>query len=373
MIEILEVITRKSQKEFVDFPLNLYKDNPYFVPPLYDDEMNIFNKKNIYLDTCDQICYLAKKEGKVVGRIQGIIQHLSNEKEGEKKARFTRFDSINDENVAHALFDAVEGWAKEKGVTCVHGPLGYSDLEREGLLIWGFNELSTFEEQYNYEYYQKLIEDCGYQKDVDWLEYKIYPPKEVDERIIKIADRVLERNKLHLCVGKNKNKFIEKYKDGIFETLDEAYAPLYGTIPFTEKMKQQLISQFKLIISLDYVIVVADENEKVVAFGLGFPSMSKAVQQCKGKLFPTGIFKILNAVKNPKILDLGLIAVRPEYQNKGVNSIILKQMMSFLVNNKIEYCETNLELETNDKVQQQWKFFETEHHKRRRAFIKHLK
>lgn len=372
MIEIVEVTSKKLQKKFVDFPLELYKDCPYFVPPLYGDEMALFSSKNIYLDTCDQVFYVALKEGKVVGRIQGIIQKLSNSKTGEKKARFTRFDSINDLQVAKALFDAVEAWAKERGIVAVHGPLGYSDLEREGLLIWGFDQLSTFEEQYNYDYYPALVEACGYSKDVDWLEYKVFSPKQVDERVAKIAERVLTKNNLHICTGKNKKKFIDKYKDGIFDALDAAYAPLYGTIPFTEKMKKQLISQFMLIISLDFIIVVADENENVVAFGLAFPSMSEAVQKCKGKLFPTGVFKILHAVKHPKVIDLGLIAVRPEYQNKGINSIILKQMMEFLVVNNIEYCETNLELETNDKVQQQWKFFETEHHKRRRAYIKKL-
>lgn len=373
MIEVKEVKTAKQRKEFLNFPLKLYKGNPYFVPPLYGDEKIIFDtKKNMYYETCKASFFLAYKDGKVVGRISGIIQFQHIEKTGEKRARFVRFDAINDQEVANALFAAVENWAKENGITTVHGPLGFSDQEREGLLIEGFDQLSTFEEQYNYEYYGKLIENCGYQKEIDWVEYKIFTPKEVNPKIAKISERVLERHGLHIATGKNKNEFINRYKDGIFAVLDEAYSDLYGTVPFTEKMKEQLIGQFKLLLTLDYLIVVCDKDDKVVAFGLGLPSLSKAVQPSKGKLLPFGIFRILKAVKHPKIVDFALIGVTKEYMGKGLNSVILDRMINTMIKLGVEYAETNLNLETNDKIQAQWKIFEHEQHKRRRAYIKNL-
>ena len=186
MVEIREVKTKKEQKAFLEFPLDMYADNPYFVPPLYGDEKKIFRGDYVYNDTCEHVYFNAYRDGEMVGRISGILQKASNEKKGERRVRFTRFDSINDREVAHALFDAVEKWALSKGMDTVCGPLGFSDLEREGLLIEGFDELSTFEEQYNAEYYGALIEDCGYAKEVDWIESKIYAPEEGDDTLEKM-------------------------------------------------------------------------------------------------------------------------------------------------------------------------------------------
>ena len=372
MIEVKQVVGRKMQKEFLNFPLNMYKDCPYFAPPLWSDEKTIFSQKNVYYDTCESIYYNAYRDGVMVGRISGIIQKAHIEKTGEKRVRFTRFDSIDDVEVAKALFETVEEWAKNKGMNFVCGPLGFSDLEREGLLIEGFDELSTFEEQYNYEYYAKLIESCGYRKEVDWLEYQIFPPKEVDPKVASISERVLKRYNLHIANEKSSSKFIKKYKDGIFHVLDESYKELYGTVPFTDRMKKQLIDQFKLIISLDFVSAVLNEDNEVVGFGLGFPSLAKAVQKSKGKLFPLGIFRVLRAIKKPEILDLGLIAVLPEYQNKGVNSILMNKMMTQMIRYNVKYCETNLNLENNIKIHAQWKLFDHKEHKRRRSYIKEI-
>lgn len=372
-IKIVKVETKKQQKLFVDFPTKLYDGNPYYVHPLRCDELNLFNrKKNASYDDCDAIYFLAYKNGVVVGRIAGIIQRLHNQKTGEKRVRFSRFDAIDDQNVANLLFQAVENWAKQNGMNKICGPLGFNDLDREGLLIEGFDQLSTFEEQYNYEYYPKLIENAGFNKETDWFEYRLFPPKEENERIERLYQVVLKRYKLHIGTAKNKKEYIKKYKKQIFETLDEAYGDLYGTVPFNEKMQEQIISQFNLFIKLNYIITLLDENERVVAFGFAIPSISEAVQKSKGRLTPCGIIRLLREVNHTKRLDLGLIAVRKDYQNKGITAIVLHYVFKLIRDENLEYCETNLMLEDNLKIQQTWKNFDHIQHKRRRSYIKDL-
>jgi hypothetical protein len=231
--------------------------------------MNIFTSKNIYNDTCEQAYFLAYRDEKVVGRISVFIQQQSNEKQNEKRARFTRFDSINDLSVASALFEKAFEWAKEKGMEYICGPLGFSDLEREGLLIDGFDYLSTFEEQYNYSYYQNLIEACGFEKDVDWVEYRLFTPKERNEKLAKISEAILEKYHLKkIDATSSKKDFIDTYKDQFFNVLDETYKSLYGTVPFTDGMKKQILDQFNLILNPEFILVICDENDKVIAFGL---------------------------------------------------------------------------------------------------------
>ena len=373
MLEVKLVNNKKMQKEFVEFPISLYKDNPYFVPPLYADEMNVFTNKNVYNDTCEHVYFLAYRDGVVVGRISGIIQKDYNIKNNEKRARFTRFDAINDVVVAKVLFNAAENWAKSYGMDTICGPLGFSDLEREGLLIDGFDYLSTFEEQYNYSYYQELIEACGYEKDVDWVEYRLYNPKERNEKIKRIAELTMRKYNLTAENGSGgKKAFVNKYKDHIFNVLDETYKHLYGTVPFTEGMKKQILDQFMLVIKPELVQVVADENGRVIAFGLAIPGFGHVLQKSGGKLTLPTIIRLLKAVNKPKTLELGLIGVLPEYQATGVNAIILDYIMDIMIKYNIEYAETNLNLETNTKVQSQWKYFDNIQHKKRRSFIKKL-
>lgn len=373
-VTIIRVTTSSQKKAFVQFPLRLYKNNPYFVPPLYGDEMAQFKKKHAYSDTCDTVFFLAMKGKKVAGRIQGILQRQSNDLRSEKRVRFTRFDAIDDLAVARALFDAVENWAKEQGMDTVCGPLGYSDLEREGMLIEGFDQLSTFEEQYNYEYYPKLLESCGYQKEIDWYEFRLRAPKEQNPMLGKVAQRALELSKLHVVDPSkmSKRKYIETYKDSIFECLDECYRHLFGTVPFTENMKKQMIDQFILILNKEYLVVICDENERVVAFALCIPGIGKALQKSGGRLTLPAICKVLHSSQHPKTLDLGLIGVLPEYQNAGINAVMLEQLIDMLASGKVEYAETNLNLETNTQVMAQWKYFDATQHKRRRSYIKSL-
>ena len=372
MITVQEVKTKKQQRQFVDFPLELYKDNPYFVPPLYGDEMGMFKAGFIYNETCDVINYLAYDGEKVVGRIQGIIQRASNEKNHEKRVRFNRFDAIDSREVASALFGAVEKWAVKKGMDTACGPLGFSDLEREGLLVDGFDQLSTFEEQYNAAYYGTLIESLGYEKEVDWLESKIYLPDNDDGSMKKMADFVMKRYNLHLGEAKNIDDFIRKYGDDFFGLIDKGYEHLYGTVPFTRAMKDEIIKSFKLIVDLKHVAIILDENNRAVCIGICFPSIAKAVQKSRGKLTPAALVRLLRAIKHPKVIDLGLIAVEPSYLNRGISAVICSAVMDMLRDDGIEYAETNLNLETNSAILNQWKRFKEVRHKRRRAYVKRL-
>lgn len=372
-IIVEKVRTKKQIKDFINFPLKLYKGCKYFIPPLYGDEKALFTDKNIYKKTCVSEFFIAYKDGKVVGRIQAIIQKQFNEIHNEKRVRFTRFDAIDDIEVSSALFNALYDFARENDMTTVCGPLGYSDLEREGLLIEGFDQVSTFEEQYNYDYYQKLIENEGFTKEVDWVEFKINLPDEKNMKIPRVAKKTLELNKLHVGgVGLSKKQFIKKYKDGIFECLDETYKELYGTVPFTEEMKSQIISQFMLLLNKEFLMVICDENERVVSFALCLPGIGKSLQKSGGRLTPLALIKLLWEAKHPKVIDLALIGVLPEYRAKGVNAVALNGMVEMMENNDLDHLETNLNLEDNGNVQAQWKYFKAEQHKRRRSFVKNI-
>lgn len=373
MITVKAVKTKKEQKEFLDFPLKLYKNNPYYVPPLYSDEKKIFRSDYVYLDQSEAVYFNAYDDtGKIVGRISGILQRASNEKNNEKRVRFTRFDAVDDQRVADALFDAVEKWAKSKGMDTVCGPLGFSDLEREGLLIEGFNYLATFEEQYNYDYYQRLIENCGYAKEVDWVGFQLRAPKEQNDRLERLSGLMMKKYNLHIGPAKNTKDFIKRYADGFFEIIDSTYVDIYGTVPFTDGMKKMMIDNFKLIIDVENVMVILDENDRIVCFGILFPSIAKAVQKSSGRLTVPTLFRLLKAIKHPKVFDLGLIGVLPEYARKGISSLLIAKVIKSMREQNIEHSETNLNLETNSNIINQWKSFDTTQHKRHRCFIKKI-
>lgn len=372
MITVKEVTNEKMRKEFLDFPLKLYKGNPYFVPPLYSDEKKIFRSDYVYADTCKAVYFNAYEDGRMVGRISGFIQTASNEKHNEKRMRFTRIDGIDSREVFAALFKAVEDWGRAQGMDTICGPLGFSDLEREGLLIDGFDQLSTFEEQYNYDYYMKHIEALGYEKEVDWTESRIYPPDNYNGDLDKIAEAIMKRNRLHLGKAKNVNDFLKKYADKFFKLIDDSYSELYGTVPFTDSMKKMMIDNFKLIIDLRYVAVVLDEQENLVCLGLCFPSIGEAIQKSGGHLTPAALIRLLKAIKHPRIIDFGLIGVDPAYANRGVSVIVSAALLHMLQDDKIEHAETNLNLEDNHAIQNQWKRFKEVKHKRRRSYVKKL-
>ena len=372
MITVCEVRTKKQQKEFLDFPLKLYKDVPYFCPPLYGDEKKIFRDDYVYNDQCDTVYYNAYKDGVIAGRISGILQKAHNKKTGEKRVRFTRFDSIDDQQVADALFDAVEKWALSKGMDTVFGPMGFSDLEREGLLIEGFDQMSTFEEQYNYDYYQRLIENKGYVKEVDWNESRLYLPDVWDEKLEKYSELIMKRYGLRVGPAKNINDFLDRYADPFFDLLDRSYEHIYGTVPFTDGMKKMMIANFKLIIDLHHVAVVLNEKDELVCLGICFPSISEAIRPSDGHLTPAALLRLLKALKKPRVLDLGLVGVSPEYANRGIGALASLFVMKMLRDDGIEYAETNLNLEDNYAIQNMWGRFRRVIHKRRRAFVKKI-
>ncbi len=372
-IKIVEVKTKKEKKLFVDYPTELYRGVKEYVPPLRSSELENFDpKKNACYDECDVKYYLAYKDDVIVGRIAGIIQKAYNEKTGEKRVRFSRFDAINDIDVAKALFESVETWAKEKGMTLAHGPLGFNDLDREGLLIEGFDEIATFEEQYNYDYYQNLIEKCGYEKEVDWIESNIKISDVENERVTELSERLKKRFKLKTIKKTNINDFLKKYADDVFDIIDEAYSDIYGVVAFNDKVKKQIISQFKLFLSIDLISMVLDENDEPIAFGFAFPSLSEVMTKYKGKINLFSILPILKAVKKPKQVDLALIGVRKKWLSKGVPAIIMNELINSFKKLGVEACETNLNLETNTPIVQLWENMNGRQHKRRRAFKKEL-
>ncbi len=376
MIKVVPVETKKQQREFVNFPLKLYPKKSLYVPALYGDELKIFTDKCSYSDVATHKCFLAYKDGKIAGRIQIIIQHQYNEIHHEKRARFSRIHFINDLEVVKALFDAGEKWALEQGMDTMCGPLNFSDLEREGLLVWGFDQPGCFEEEYNYDYYEDLITKCGYETEVEWVEAQIRNSKDpaIAPKIKRISDHVMKVNNLHFVdINCSRTKYINKVKEGFFATLDETYKNIYGTVPFTQKMKDSLEAQFKLLINNKYLPVLVDENEKVVGFAFVIPSIQDAVRKSRGHLTPLGILRILKAVRKPRVVDFALIGVVPEYQAKGVSAVFLNKLIEMLGSGEVDYGETLLNLTTNHQVLSQWQYFDRFENKRRRCYIKSIK
>ena len=374
MREIIEVKTKRDINRFIYFPLELYKDSEFYVPMLIGDEKKIFKKNYIYNTTCDTVFYLCVDENdKVLGRIEGIIQKAANEKWNQKRVRFTRFDMINDQEVANMLLDAVANWGKAHGMEEIVGPLGYSDLEREGLLIDGFDKIQTYEEQYNFEYYQHLIDNYGLVKDVDWLEYKLYAPKKPDPRFEALAKKVAERYELTAYQPTSIRKFIKEYKEQFFDIIDKTYNHIYGTVPFTKGMMDSSISNFILLLRPQDIVIVLDKNKTLCGFCLVFPSISKIVTKYKGKIGLKFLIEFFKNKKNPEIIDLGLIGVLPEYSIKGAASIVVDVMYRQFVNSKkLVHLETNLMLEENLNILSFMTNFEREYTKKRRCYVKKI-
>lgn len=371
-IIIKEAATKKDIRDFVKFPFKLYANNPYWIPQINNDEIkNISKGSNPAFDFCDAKYWLAMKDGEIVGRIGGIINRRYNEKVGKNCARFSQVDFIEDPSVLKALLTTVEDWARAQGAVLIHGPFGFTDMDPEGMLVEGFDELGTIATIYNHAYYPIQMENNGYKKEIDWIEYELIPPKVIPEKVERIAQIVLERYHLKVLQLK-KAKELMPYAHEIFEVLNSCYEDLHGFVSLTDKQIEMYIKQYFGFIIPDYVPIVVDEHNKVVAFGITMPSLSKAFQKANGRLFPFGFIHILRAMKNNNRADLYLTGVRPDYQDKGVNAIMMCEMNKVYLKYKIEVVESNPELETNSKVQAQWRFYEKRQHKRRRCFIKML-
>jgi len=372
-IIIREVTTKKELKKFIRFGINLYKDCEFAAPPLLmDDLLNLSKGKNPALDFCETAFFVALRHDKIVGRIAGIINPVSNKTWDQKHARFGWVDFIDDIEVSKALFDTATAWAKEKGMTAIHGPLGFTDFDHEGTLIEGYDKPGTLATIYNYPYYPKHIENHGFVKDIDYKEYLITVPDEYPEKYFRIADIVKKKYNLTSKYFKTRKELIDNYALKIFDLLNLCYKDLYG---FTKLNEKQIAFYIKLYFSffrLDTVSIVVNEKDDVIALGIAMPSFTKALQKAKGDLFPLGWFYMLRALKKNDVVDLYLMAVHPEYQNKGVNSIMFADIMPNSNKNGYKFAESNPELETNTKMSSQWGSFEHINHKRRRVYIKKI-
>ena len=373
-VEIKEVITKKDLKKFVKFNIELYKGHPYHVPNLIDEEMMTLSKdKNPAFEVCEAIYFLAYRHKKIVGRIAGIIVHKSNSIWNQKHARFGFVDFIDDDDVVDALFDAVIQWARDKGMNAIHGPMGFTDMDHEGMLVDGFDQLGTVVTIYNHPYYPKQLERIGFVKDQDWHEHKIYIPDSIPEKHLRIGNIVQQRYGLKILKFK-KRKEIYPYGHQIFETLNAAFAPLYGFTPLTTKQIDYYMKMYIPLLRLNIVtVIIREADDAVVGFGISLPSMARAMQKAKGAMLPFGFIHLIKALyAKPKVIDLYLMGVLPEYQNKGVNALLFNDLIPEYIRLGAVYAESNPELTTNNAVQAQWQYFKTEHHKTRRAYIKQI-
>ncbi len=371
-IIIKEVKSKRDLQRFITFPDRLYKGNPYRVPQLHAFELSTLSpKKNPAFEFCETHYWLAYQKSKIVGRIAGIINHKSNLIWNEKNVRFGWIDFIDDIAVSSALIKTVENWAKSMNMEAVHGPLGLTDLDLEGMLVEGFNEIGTQAVIYNFPYYPKHLEKLGYKKDVDWIQMEVKIPDKVPEKIRRISELVQKKYNLRLLKIK-KAKEILPYAKSMFHTLNESYKNLYGFVPLSEKQITYYTNQYFSMVNPKYVGFVIDKNNEVVGFGLGFLSLSKALIKAKGKLFPLGFIQILKDMKKNDTIDLLLHAVKPKYFNKGIPAIFYADMTQTCINEGVKTAITSHILENNKPSIQMFNPYETRQHMRRRIYLKHL-
>lgn len=372
MVTIKEISTKKELKQFVDFPTKLYKDAQNFVPTLRSDElMNLDPKRNPAFEYCEAKYFLALRDGKIVGRIAAILSKKANAKDNVKRLRISRIDFIDDYEVSHALFNAAETWARELGMTEIIGPIGFCDLDKEGMLVDGFDEMSMFITIYNYPYYISHMEAYGFRKEIDWLEFRIKADSGQMERIERISERVLKRYNVSIVDIKSKRQ-VKPYIYKIFDLINQEYVKLYGAVEVTPRQIDMYVSQFLSLVNFDYLCLIEDSEKNLVGFGLAIPSLSSAVKKINGRMFPFGWITILKAIHGKKndTLDLYLIAVTEKYQNAGFPALMLSHITKKALKNGIQFAETGPQLETNTAMHSVFNHFDRQQHKRRRCFIK---
>ena len=375
-IEIREVATKEELQRFVDYPNILYKDVKQFIPAFYSDDLDDWDRnKNPAFSYCDAKCFLAWRGGEIVGRIGAILSRKANETWGTRRMRFTQVDFIDDREVSAALFAAVESWARSEGCNQVHGPLGFCDMDREGMLVEGFEERGMFITYYNHPYYNEHLAALGYGKDTDWVENMIeIPPagSENTEKLRKLSEWLLGRGRYHKANITRRSQITPRHIEQVFHLVNKAYAPLYGVVELTDDQIRKYAKKFLPMVSPDFLCLVMDEQEQLVAFGVCVPSMADALKRSRGRLFPTGWYHVLRSMKHNDTIDMLLIAVDPRLQGSGLNVIVMDHIVQGAQRMGVTHAESGPTLETNDKVQSQWKFFEHRQHKRRRCYIKDL-
>jgi hypothetical protein len=370
-VEIRPVESKKELKAFVRFPYSIYKDDPCWVPPLDLDDMTTLSKdKNPAFDFCEADYWMAYKDGAAVGRVAGIINNRVIEKWGKKYARFSWLDFIEDFEVAKALLETVEAWAKSKGMEGLQGPLGFTDLDKEGILIEGFDQMGTYETGFNKPYYGPFMEKLGFTKDIDWIEFRVKTPDSIPEKVQRVGELISKRTGVRVYEWKSKKEMIGKYAHQLFELIDEAYDSLYGTAPLSERQIKFYIDTYLGFVDPRFTKIIVDEKGDLVGFGVALPSLANAARKAGGRLFPLGWLHLLHALKHPEVIDLCLVAIKKEYQERGVVALIMNSLNKSAIEAGVKFSETNVELENNYRIHSMWKDYEKVQHKRRRAFIK---
>ncbi|MRR09159.1 hypothetical protein EG831_03540 [bacterium] len=369
-VVIREVTDKKDLKRFIHFPFSLYRGHPNWVPPLLLDEFHTLRRdKNPAFEYCEARYWLAYKDGRLAGRIAGIINRRYIEKWGNTYARFGWVDFIDDAEVVESLFGAVEQWARERGMTGIHGPLGFTDMDHEGMLVEGFNELGTLAAIYNHPYYPRRLEAIGYAKDVDWVEFEVKVPAALPEKAERVEKIVMKKLGVRVLPAKTARQMLPYARD-MFHVLNAAFAPIYAFVPLNEKQIDLYVKQYFSFIRPEFTKIVLDRNDKVAAFVIGMPSLSRALQKARGRLFPFGFIHILLAMRKPRYIDLYLGAVRPDLQGTGTDALLMTELNRSVIAAGIVSVETNIELEDNVAVQNHWKYYDARQHKRRRCYIK---
>lgn len=375
MVTVKKVKTKSELKSFIRFNYELYKDNPYSVPDLYEDMLNTFTEKNAAMEFCEAAFFLAYNEGgDIVGRVAGIINRRANEKWNSNTVRFGWIDFIDDYDVSSALLDAVVKWGREHGMDNIEGPLGFTDFDAEGLLVEGFDQMSTMATIYNFPYYASHIERYGLEKAADWIEILMNVPDEIPERLSRIARLVMDKYNLKIVKYSSAKKIKKDYGQAMFQCINSAYSNLFGYSELTPKQIDQYVDMYLPILDLDLLSIITEENGRLIGVGISMPSLSRALQSAKGKLLPFGWWHLLKALKfsHSDTLDLLLVAVLPEYQSRGVNALFFYDLLPLIKKKGFKYVESNPELESNEKVQQQWVYFDRKIHKRRRCYKKKI-
>ena len=382
LIEIRKVTDRKSLDAFINFHYDLYQGNQYDAPNLYSDELHTLSRdKNAAFDFCEAEYFLAYKDNQLVGRVAGIINNRANEQWNRKSVRFGWIDFIDDMEVSKALLDAVSDWGRQKGMTEIVGPLGFTDMDPEGMLTSGFDQLGTMATIYNYPYYPKHMEQMGdWEKDNDYVEYKLIVPKEgVPDKYTRVAEMIAKRYNLHVPHLKRSQVFgPEQYGQKVLDVVNKTFAHLYGYSQMTQRQKDEYVRMYFKFFDMDMICVIEDwntPNHDVIGVGISIPSLTRALQKChKGRLFPFGWWHIIRALKfhHTDVVDLLLVGILPEYRAKGANALLFNRLIPIYQKHGFKWGETHVEMETNEKVQGQWQYLENELHKRRRCYKKKL-
>ena len=374
-VEIREITPTKSNlKKYTKFGIDLYKGNDYYVPPLIMDDVETLSPdKNPAFDYCKAKSWMAYRDGKPVGRITGIINTVVNERTGKRDLRFGFLDFIDDKEVVDALFDALAEWGRSQGLTSMVGPMGFSDMDHEGMLTEGFEELGTMATIYNYPYYPQHMERMGFHKDAEWVGSRRPVPDKIPEKMLRVAEIVKKKYGVRTIKYTSAKKIKEEYGMALFELINEAYDQLYGYSPLSQRQIEYYIDIYLPILRLENVCLIVDSNDKLIGVGISIPSMSRALQKGRGRLLPTGWIHLLKAMyMHNDVVDLLLVAIKPEYQSKGVNALLFADLLPVYIKNGYRWAESNPELADNENVQLQWQYFERRQHRRRAAFRKDI-